>query len=181
MRTTFHRSFSLLAAGMATSLCLPATASADAGLVARQEKGKAVFATCAACHGMDGKGLPTTPPMAPPLVGSKLATGPAEVATTIVLKGVQKTDSKYIGMMLPLAATLTDEQLADVLTYIRTSLNSAPAVAADDVKKWREKYKDIATPLSRATYEKKAEALSKAASATTSNPTTTTDGAATTK
>ncbi len=170
----------LAAAGLAALAGLPATASADGDLVARQEKGKAVFATCAACHGMDGKGLPTTPPMAPPLVGSKLATGPAEVATTIVLKGVQKTDAKYIGMMLPLAATLTDDQLADVLTYIRTSLNSSSAVAADDVKKWREKYKDIATPLSRATYEKKAEALAKAAApAASSTPAPTTDGAAT--
>ena len=141
-------------------------------------RGKTVFLTCAACHGPDGKGLPTNPPMAPSLVGSKLATGPAEVPVAIVLKGIQKNDTKYLGMMTPLGPALSDQQLADVLTYIRGSFgNKASAIAVKDVAKWREKYKEITAPLPREAFEKKSEKLAaeeKAASpapATTATPT----------
>lgn len=136
----------------------PLTAADD--LAARQARGKTAFATCIACHGADGKGLPTNPPMAPSLVGSKLATGPAEITTAILLKGIAKTDAKYLGIMAPLGATMNDEQIADVLTYIRTSFgNTAAPVAVADVKTWREKYKDINSMLSRSVLEKKAAQL----------------------
>lgn len=142
----------------------PAFAAED-DLTARIAKGKASYMTCAACHGIDGKGLTTNPPMAPSFIGSKLANGPAEVAAAIVLKGIQKTDSKYLGIMAPLGAALTDDQLADVLTYIRGSFgNKATPVDAADVKTWREKYKEVTASLPRAVFEKKAETL--AASAT---------------
>lgn len=127
---------------------------------AQMTRGKAAYATCAACHGMDGKGLPTTPPMAPGLIGSKLAAAPAEIPVTIVIKGIQKMDAKYLGVMAPLGAAMTDEQIADALTYIRNSWgNKAPAITAAEVKATREKFKDINTPLPRTAYEKKAEKL----------------------
>ena len=133
---------------------------ADAALDARMAKGKIAFTTCAACHGMDGKGLPTNPPMAPSLVGSKLANAAAEVPVTIVLKGIQKLDQKYLGVMAPLGAAMTDDQLADALTFIRNSWgNSASAVTAEEVKALREKFKDINVSLPRTAYEKKAEKL----------------------
>lgn len=140
---------------------VPATA-ADEDLAARQAKGKTVYMTCAACHGMDGKGLPTNPPMAPTFIGSKLATGPAEVPIAIVLKGIQKVDAKFLGMMAPLGPTLSDDQIADVLSYVRTTFNNGTAVTAAEVKEVREKYKDINAPLPRTSFEKKFEQLSAA-------------------
>ena len=142
-------------------------ASADPGLAEQIKRGQSVFMTCAACHGANGQGLPTNPPMAPALTKSKLVTGPPEVAATIVLKGIQKTDAKFLGVMLPLGGTLTDEQVADVLTFLRTSVaeTKASAVSTDKVKEWREKYQSITQPLSRSAYEKKAEMLAAASSA----------------
>jgi mono/diheme cytochrome c family protein len=67
---------------------------------------------CQACHQPDGRGQDR---LAPPLVGSPLALGPADVAARILLNGKEGA----IGLMPPAGATLTDEQLAGVLTYIR--------------------------------------------------------------
>ena len=156
-----------LIAAAAALLAIPLPASrADEALDAQIARGKTVFATCAACHGMDGKGLPTNPPMAPPLVGSKLAAAPAEVPVAIVLRGIAKTDAKYLNIMAPLGAAFTDEQLADVLTYVRNSWgNKAPAVTAGEVKAVRAKYKDTPGSPPRTEYEKLAESLAKAAGA----------------
>lgn len=142
----------------------PAFGQADAALDARIARGKIAFATCSACHGADGKGLPTVPPMAPSLVGSKLAAAAPEVSIAIVLKGIQKMDQKYLGVMAPLGAAMTDEQIADVLTYVRKSWgNTAAPVTAEEVKTVREKYKDINVSLPRTAYEKKAEKLAEEA------------------
>jgi mono/diheme cytochrome c family protein len=103
------------------------------------------YGTCAACHGPDGKGFspPGLPsPMAPALAASKLANaGDGEIITAIVLNGIVKEDAKYMGMMSPLGPMLTDEQLAEVITYVRSNFgNKAPAVTVDQVKQWRAKY-----------------------------------------
>jgi mono/diheme cytochrome c family protein len=136
---------------------------------AQLARGKAAFNACAACHGADGKGLPTTPPMAPSLIGSKLATAPSEIPITIVLKGIQKLDAKFLGVMAPLGSVMTDDQIADALSYLRNSWgNKADAVTPAEVKAAREKFKDINAPIPRVGYEKKAaklEADAKAASA----------------
>lgn len=80
--------------------------------------------------------------MAPGLAGSKLAThGDGEVMASIVFTGIAKEDAKYLGMMAPLGAMMNDAQMAELLTYIRANFgNTAPAVTADQVKVWREKY-----------------------------------------
>jgi len=104
----------------------------------------ASFGLCAACHGMDGKGLlaGTPTPMAPPLAGSRfVAAGDGEVMASIVFTGIAKEDAKYLGLMAPLGPAMTDVQMAEVLTYVRSSFgNTAPAVTADQLKLWREKY-----------------------------------------
>lgn len=80
--------------------------------------------------------------MAPALAGSKLVTaGNGEVMASIIFKGITKADAKYMGMMGPLGPVLTDEQMAEVLTYVRSNFgNQAPAVTVDQVKEWRAKY-----------------------------------------
>lgn len=80
--------------------------------------------------------------MAPALAASKLANaGEGEIITAIVLNGIVKEDAKYMGMMSPLGPMLTDEQLAEVITYVRSNFgNKASAVTVDQVKQWRAKY-----------------------------------------
>ena len=102
------------------------------------------FGLCAACHGPDGKGLNagTPMPMAPPLAGSALANaGDGEVMAAIIINGIQKEDTKYLGMMAPLGAILPDDQLAAIITYVRSAFgNTASAVTVDQVKEWRAAY-----------------------------------------
>jgi mono/diheme cytochrome c family protein len=75
--------------------------------------GREVYQTlCAACHQPDGRGREH---LAPGLVGSDLALGPAGIAARIVLNGKEGTT----GLMPPLGAALTDDQIAAALTYIR--------------------------------------------------------------
>jgi len=104
------------------------------------ERGVAVFnLTCAACHGVDGKGVPET---FPPLDGAAWAVGDPERATKIVLHGLmgelEVKGHKYNNVMAPLGAALNDQQIADVLTYVRQNWsNDATPVSAEQVKKVR--------------------------------------------
>jgi mono/diheme cytochrome c family protein len=80
--------------------------------------------------------------MAPPFVGSKFVNdGDGEIMASIVFTGIAKEDAKFLGMMAPLGAVLNDDQLAEVLTYVRGNFtNKSSAVTAAQVKTWREKY-----------------------------------------
>ena len=139
---------------------VPAQTPPAAATPEQMAKGKSAYALCAACHGVDGKGLPTTPPMAPSFLSSRLANAAPEVPITIVLKGIQKADAKFLGAMAPLGTTMNDEQIADVLTFVRNSWgNKSSAITATEVKEVREKYKTINAPLPRSGYDKKAEKL----------------------
>ena len=53
--------------------------------------------------------------IAPPLVGSTFALGPAEVPVRILLHGKEGS----IGLMPPVGQIFTDDQIAAVLTYVR--------------------------------------------------------------
>jgi mono/diheme cytochrome c family protein len=75
--------------------------------------GREVYQTlCVACHQPDGRGREQ---LAPSLVGSELALGPAGIAARIVVGGKEGPT----GLMPPLGASLTDDQIAAALTYIR--------------------------------------------------------------
>lgn len=127
--------------------------SADEAETAKlMEIGKPSFMLCAACHGMDGKGVQAGPTkMAPTLVDSKIALGDPSVLALVIINGIQKEGTEYLGMMAPLGAALDDEKLAAVITYVRNSFgNKAPAVTAADAKKYRDQWKDIKAPVSRA-------------------------------
>jgi mono/diheme cytochrome c family protein/glucose/arabinose dehydrogenase len=79
----------------------------------RYDAGREVYRNiCQACHQPDGRGLDR---VAPPLVGSVLALAPAEVTSRILLNGKEGA----VGLMPPIGMTLTDDQIASVLTYIR--------------------------------------------------------------
>ncbi len=126
---------------------------ATVALQADDAAGKAAYTTCSACHNPDGKGLPVgDKKMAPPLAGSKIANGDPSVFTLVVLKGIKKENDKYMGVMAPLEAVYTDDaKLAAVLTYVRQSFgNKSSAITAEDVAKYRAKWKDQKESVTRA-------------------------------
>lgn len=101
-----------------------------------REAGKQQYILCQACHGSDGMGVAN---LAPPLVGSEWVMGPPENLIKIQLRGLQGpitvkgTKYEFVAPM-PAQAFQTDEQVAQVLTYVRNSWgNSAPAVTPEQV------------------------------------------------
>jgi cytochrome c6 len=86
--------------------------------------GKALFArNCAACHQASGTGIPGA---FPALAGSALVQGPAAEVGTVLLKGR--------GGMPDFSASLGDQDIAQVLSYVRSSWgNQAAPVQADEV------------------------------------------------
>jgi glucose/arabinose dehydrogenase/mono/diheme cytochrome c family protein len=100
--------------------------------------GRTVYNTyCAPCHQRDGKGAPG---MNPPLAGMNLVTGNKTGLIKIILEGYDEptvNGESYQNVMAP-HNWLTDQQIADVLTYIRKSWgNNADAVSTDEVTKTR--------------------------------------------
>ena len=112
----------------------PPTSSAEVPATESQPSstsGSALYAQhCAVCHQKDGRGMTGA---YPPLDGSEWISGSSEAPIAIVLKGMEgpmtvKGES-FNGQMPPLGATLTDREVADILTYVRSSWsNDAPAV-----------------------------------------------------
>jgi mono/diheme cytochrome c family protein len=112
----------------------PATA-APGGLAASITRGKQVYLEqCLACHQADALGVSG---MNPPLVKTKLVLGDKATLVKIVLNGmtgIEIEGEDYHGVMAP-HSDLTDQQIADVLTYVRNSFgNKAKAVTASEVK-----------------------------------------------
>jgi mono/diheme cytochrome c family protein len=111
---------------MKTTLTLAMLALAVTGNVAHAQAvdGKTLFAkNCAACHQATGLGIPGA---FPALKGNVFAQGDPAIVTATVLKG-------RAGMPA-FAASLDDENLAAVLTYVRSAWgNKAAAVSTADV------------------------------------------------
>jgi mono/diheme cytochrome c family protein len=107
-------------------------------------KGMKVFENyCKGCHQSTGRGAPR---QFPPLVGSEwvLAKEPGRVIR-IVLHGLQgpvtvKSQAFESASMIPWKIDLSDEQIANVLTYIRHAWgNNASPVTPEQVKAVRDK------------------------------------------
>jgi mono/diheme cytochrome c family protein len=97
--------------------------------------GQGVYATnCAGCHQDQGQGAPR---VAAALAGSKLVTGRPDLVLRVLLNGKDGP----IGEMPPLGQSLSDVQLAQVLTYIRGSFgNSAGPIKPELAKEFRLSY-----------------------------------------
>lgn len=120
------------AASAPTTTVASATANVDS-------IGRAVYATCTACHQATGLGVPGA---FPPLAGSEIVTGKPEIPVAIVLHGmmgpVKVKGIEYNGVMTAWGAAFNDVQVAAVTTYIRSQWgNSAPAVTPELVAKVR--------------------------------------------
>ena len=91
--------------------------------------------TCAACHTMAGEGVPQ---LFPRLAGSAIVQQPDPTTLArVVIAGTKAaaTSAAPTAPAMPsLGWRLTDDQVADVLTYIRNTWgNAAPAVTPGDV------------------------------------------------
>lgn len=110
---------------------------------ASYERGEAIYHDeaigCVRCHAEDGSGLEGFPPLdrSPWIVGD-----PARAASIVVhgLQGpIRVGDDDFNSAMAPLGALLTDEQVADVVTYVRQSWgNYAAPATVEDVARARQ-------------------------------------------
>ena len=102
--------------------------------------GKRIYeAECASCHQSDGQGVPGA---FPPLDGAGWVTGEKGQLIRILLHGLSGTvrvqGSLYNGLMPAWGAVLSDEEIAEVTTYVRTSWsNDASAISAEEVARVR--------------------------------------------
>lgn len=128
---------------LVTAICL-FVFSADAqtrhkGNGASMARGKIVYnSVCLACHMASGAGVPR---LNPPLINTTYVLGDKTALIKIVLNGfnedVEINGQKYSNNMTP-HSDLKDQQIADVLTYVRKSFgNKASAITIADVKKAR--------------------------------------------
>jgi mono/diheme cytochrome c family protein len=97
---------------------------------------------CISCHQADGGGVPN---MNPPLINTTYVLGNKERLIKILLKGLNENieiDGETFSNPMPALPILKDQQIADVLTYVRNSFgNKASAVTASEVKAVRAKIK----------------------------------------
>lgn len=110
---------------------------------ATMERGKKVYtAYCITCHQADGGGVPM---LNPPLLKTSYVLGNKTRLIRVVLKGMDTHEEidgdTYSNTMAPLNY-LSDQQIADVLTYVRNSFgNKAPVITPGDVKYVRARTK----------------------------------------
>ena len=109
----------------------PTAPAASAGVL----KGKAIYTQyCLTCHQADGGGVDG---MNPPLTKTDYVLGDKTRLINVLvngLKGVDVNGEEYHNVM-PSQSYLNDQQMADVLTYVRNSFgNKASAVTVSEVK-----------------------------------------------
>ena len=96
--------------------------------------------SCVACHELDGSGAPR---IYPPLPGNaNLQSADAASAIQIILVGAETITTPRApntGSMPQYASKMSDQEVADVVTYIRNAWgNAAPAVTAAEVARLRK-------------------------------------------
>ena len=114
--------------------------SAQPSLKASMERGKEVYTgNCLSCHMENGKGLPGS---FPTLVNKEYVGGDKKKLIGIVLNGLEgeiNVDGQSYNNVMAAYEYFSDEQVADVLTYIRNSFgNKYAAVTTAEVKAVRE-------------------------------------------
>jgi len=110
-------------------------------------EGKKVYNNCIACHQASGLGIPG---QFPPLVGSEWVDGGTTRLGAILLHGINgpfKVGGQTYNQLMPAWNNLSDEKLAQVITYIRRSFGSLPenedgVVTTEMMKAAREEFKD---------------------------------------
>jgi nitrite reductase (NO-forming) len=113
--------------------------------------GQKVYSTiCVACHQPDARGLPG---IFPPLAGSDFLMADKDRAIRVLLQGLQGAitvnAARFDGVMPQLP--LRDEEIADVLTYVRGSFgnNGSPVQVADIARVRASLRNDLSAPADR--------------------------------
>lgn len=95
---------------------------------------------CVTCHQRDGQGAPGR---FPPIAGTDWVTGDKERLIKIILNGLEgniKVKGEVYDSVMPQHSFLSDEEVAEVLTFIRTNFtNSASAISTEEVSAVRKK------------------------------------------
>ena len=133
-----NRAVGFVCAGLAAGSMLAAPSPEVAPLpptAAMQASGQSVYNDfCAVCHQATGEG---TEEMYPPLAGSEWVNGDAGRMVRIVLAGVTGPISvagvEYSAAMPPWGPALNDDQVAAVVTYVRSAWGNrgGPVTAAE--------------------------------------------------
>lgn len=140
MKFLLALTIAIVAAGCAKGSHSSSAASASAAAAknpASASDGAVVYiANCSSCHQTNGQGIPGA---FPPLAGNPTVTGNPVAVIAIVKGGLEGrlvvNGQAYSGIMPRWRGVLTDEQIASVITYVRSSWkNSAPGVSLADVQ-----------------------------------------------
>lgn len=105
------------------------------------ERGKLIYEqNCLGCHQADGSGVPN---LNPPLIKTKWVLGEKNQLINVILKGMDEEieigGESYHNVMPPLTY-LSDQEIADVLTYVRNDFtNKASVVTKAEVTAARSK------------------------------------------
>lgn len=106
--------------------------------------GKQLYAThCLACHQQNGMGVPN---LNPPLVKTSYVLGDKKTLIAWILRGSGEEkieiDGEYYDNNMPPQAHLKDDEIANILTYVRSNFgNQASAVTPAEVKAVRASVK----------------------------------------
>jgi mono/diheme cytochrome c family protein len=105
--------------------------------------GKQIYAnTCVGCHSAQGEGVPH---VGAKLAGSPYATTEGDAIIRILINGKEG----QTGLMPPLGAAMSNEEVASVLTFIRQSWsNTGTPILPSAVKESRAAYAHRTTPWS---------------------------------
>jgi len=98
--------------------------------------GKKVYdSVCLACHMRNGTGVPG---MHPPITESDFVNGDPVELIKIILQGISgkmEIKGEVYNSIMPAQAHLTDQQIADVLTFVRGSFgNNSGPITPEQVK-----------------------------------------------
>lgn len=113
------------------------------------QKGERVFKqNCVACHGAGGAGQPG---VFPTLIGTTWVNGSEKRLAGILLHGLMGpldiNGTIYNGAMPAWGAQLSDEQIAAVTSYIRSSWgNNAPEITPEQIAAARDLFADRTSP-----------------------------------
>jgi nitrite reductase (NO-forming) len=132
--------FGMAVVALLAGIAVKTWAWQGADLSASIERGKAVYSTtCITCHRDAGQGIPE---VYPPLAKSDFLMANKTRSIGIVVNGltgaITVNKNKFDSEMVPV--DLTDDQVSDVLNYVRNSWgNKGPAVKAAEVTPQRKK------------------------------------------
>lgn len=105
---------------------------------ASAQPGAAIYKQyCLTCHQANGSGVPN---LNPPLRGTDWVNGDKARLIGVLLNGLENAEieGETYDNVMPAHNFLTDGQLADVLTYIRSNFgNKASPITAEEVKQQR--------------------------------------------